>query len=117
MTIKEKEKQAFDNIVNTYVAGLYDIANMQYYKHIGDVEIMTTLEFANTIVLNFKCKYMNRAFYMLNGVIIELENVISPVAGAKTKGYQFGLYSRIENKYLRFPYSPGFRGMYKNGDR
>ena len=117
MTINEKEKQAFDDIVNSYVAGLSDIVNMQCYKHIGDVEIMTTSEFANTIVLNFKYKYLNRAFYLLNGVITELENVISPVAMGKTKGYQFGLYSRIENRYLRFHYAPGFRGMYQNGDR
>ena len=117
MTIKEKEKKEFNDIVNSYVAGLSDIVNMQYYKHIGDVEIITTSEFSNTIVLNFKYKYLNRAFYALNGVITELENVISPVAMEKTKGYQFGLYSRVENRYLRFPYAPGFRGMYQNGDR
>ena len=117
MKTTKKKQDEFNNIVNDYIRCIDSISKMPYYKMIGTVEFCTKQGFGDVNILCFSMGYLYRAFYEYNGEIVELETVISPIAMGATRGNQYGLYSRHENKYLAHPYHTRFVHSYKDGDR
>ena len=117
MKATKKQKDEFNNIVNDYIRSIDSISEMPYYKRIGKVEFCTRQGFGGVNILFFSMGYLYRAFYEYNGKIVELEPVLSPIAMGATKGNQYGLYSRPENKYLDYPYHTRSVHSYKDGDR